>query len=513
MTRRKFLSLLLAVFMMMTAIPCALAETQEDIVLSFYVPMNECTDHDMVWDAVNDYLSEKIGVRLDVHFLASADFKAKVPTMLSSGQEMDIVFTNSSYDVDLAAYAKMGALMPLDDLIDENMPLCKASLPEILWNGPTYNGQTYGVPIYKDMASNADVFWNQTLLDEIGFEQDLTEFEWSSQSQWKDIFYEIRAKLDEAGSECPIVVRNPNMNVKYYGAIDSLIGHNFAITNIPEYESYAGYEVGEVFNLYATEEYKEWCLMHYNYVQDGIWPMESWLTIDPDDAYWYDGELPFNTAGGHVYMAEDQYSTEWTTKISFSEMAFCDATTVGKYAYGISSTCKYPEKALQVLDLFNGDPYLATMIRFGIENVHWIFNEDGETITFQFEGSRNADSENRGYYYWYGWQLGSIFAFYTPTDITTPEFIPLLKALNERAVPSKYVGFKFVKDNVVDEIAACANVVSQYNTPLWNGTLSSEEEVLSAIDALNAGLEANGLQKIIDEVEAQLRQYEQDMGI
>ena len=50
-------------------------------------------DMDMVWDQIDKYLKEKINVTLDRHFYPMADYKEKIPTVVSSGQYMDIVFT------------------------------------------------------------------------------------------------------------------------------------------------------------------------------------------------------------------------------------------------------------------------------------------------------------------------------------------------------------------------------------------------------------------------------------
>lgn len=47
----------------------------------------------------------------------------------------------------------------------------------------------------------------------------------------------------------------------------------------------------------------------------------------------------------------------------------------------VSEGCKYPDRAFQVITGLNTVPALRNLITFGIENVHYVVNEDGKTVS------------------------------------------------------------------------------------------------------------------------------------
>ena len=56
----------------------------------------------------------------------------------------------------------------------------------------------------------------------------------------------------------------------------------------------------------------------------------------------------------------------------------------------------------------------------------------------------------------------------------------------------------------INEIAACTNVIAEYQTDLANGQLNSADEVNQAVDEFVEKLNANGAEKIVAEVQSQI---------
>ncbi len=164
----------------------------------------------------------------------------------------------------------------------------------------------------------------------------------------------------------------------------------------------------------------------------------------------------------------------------------------------VSVTSKNPERALMVLELINTDPYVATTLRFGIEGTHW--NQSEEENVLSFEGTKNADPSNRGHYYWYGAQFGSLVYSKVPAGYPS-NFTSLIKAANESAISDTNLGFIFDPTNVTNEIAACSAVIDEFVTPLKWGWIA-EDEVDAQIDAFIEKLNASGAEKIVAEAQA-----------
>ena len=165
------------------------------------------------------------------------------------------------------------------------------------------------------------------------------------------------------------------------------------------------------------------------------------------------------------------------------------------------------------MNLTNSDPYLATCMRYGIEGTHWKYDTDGQ-VTLEFEGSRNADASNRGYYYWYGVFWGNLFIVSPAKQSAAATFVDDLYALNEIcSTVSKYYGFIFDIAEVVDNVASIDNVVAQYLSQCGNGRLSSIEEIDATIDTFNSALAANGLDAVLAAAQTQLDAYAAENGI
>ncbi|NLM79330.1 MAG: DUF3502 domain-containing protein, partial [Ruminococcaceae bacterium] len=75
---------------------------------------------------------------------------------------------------------------------------------------------------------------------------------------------------------------------------------------------------------------------------------------------------------------------------------------------------------------------------------------------------------------------------------------------NNNAVLPNHMGFVFNLEPVTNEIAACTNVVMEYRNLLRDGELESEDEVDTVVDEFIAKLEANNVQKVIDEAQSQV---------
>ena len=122
---------------------------------------------------------------------------------------------------------------------------------------------------------------------------------------------------------------------------------------------------------------------------------------------------------------------------------------------------------------------------------------------------RNADPLNRGYYGWYLPTFGNITVVRAPESLTGPDGI-MLKTMAEAARLAKpgRLGFLFDIDPVQTEVAACNAIVQEYGPVIDTGWLLAEEAILAHIDEFNQKLYSNGLQRILDEAQKQLDEWE-----
>ena len=133
---RKILSLVMALAMLLSMTSFASAE--EPVVLEWYVLEGSAPSNQMVWDAINEYMVEKINVKINFHYINGDEYTAKMQPMLMSGQKLDIVNVNGQ--LPYVEWVKKGAFMPMADLL-QYAPETSALVGEDFFNAMKIDGK------------------------------------------------------------------------------------------------------------------------------------------------------------------------------------------------------------------------------------------------------------------------------------------------------------------------------------------------------------------------------------
>ena len=172
---KKLLALILACAMILTAASFALAEDLPTITIMFHG--SNVTDDTAVLEAVNAYIADKVGAKLEVVWGTWGDFDEKATNALLSGDSgIDMVFTCSWSADEYNTYARNGYFVKLDDMIAEYGADLVAAIPESLMQAATIEGAEgkgiYAVNGFKDTATQNTWDVNVTLLNELGYSLD-----------------------------------------------------------------------------------------------------------------------------------------------------------------------------------------------------------------------------------------------------------------------------------------------------------------------------------------------------
>lgn len=497
----RLLSLLCALVMLLGCMSFAHAEVLEPVTLEWYVAEDAQPDNAVVFDALNKYFQEKINTTINFHFIPYSEYNDKVGTILMSGQEVDIVNANGA--VGYVDFANKESFLAIEDLLQQYAPNTFSLIPEDLWAAMKIKGHIYGIPSYKDSVQMYSVMINNTMAEDIGITLPDTVKDYRDMVPYlREAFALRNAKHPEyilSDTECvPISRFFPDLEQwAQYETINGL-----AVVNVPGVEAYEGMGAGEkVFNKFATQEYRDLCKTVAALVSEGVLHENPWYW-DPDRIYSGDptAYLVHDVGSGYVFASEHQYYQEWVTKMVPYAHNIASTNYLQAAVECVSVTSKNPERALMVLELINTDPYVATTLRFGIEGTHW--NQSEEENVLSFDGTKNADPSNRGHYYWYGAQFGSLVYSKVPAGYPN-NFTDLIKAANESAIADTNLGFIFDPTNVTNEIAACSAVIDEYQTPLKWGWIA-EDQIDANIDEFLEKLNASGAEKIVAEAQAQL---------
>ncbi|HZJ57861.1 MAG TPA: ABC transporter substrate-binding protein [Clostridia bacterium] len=474
----------------------------EFVTLDWYLGLSPMPDNEMVNDAVNDYLKEKVNANVNIFYWGASDWETKMTTMVSAGQDVGIIGFGSQSKLDYVVQASRGSFYPLNDLLNEYGAGTKALFSDEIWDCMTINDNIYGIPSLKDNCYIISIVYNADMAEALEIDMDALEYK-----NWRNIEPFLEDVLAKRTEKFPEYDEYPLcggafLEMPYNFAIETFLNDSFLLAcNINPFNDIAGYDDNTVFNLYATDEYREFAKSRQRMVDKNIFAYDY-----TDKSEWnYTGGMFAWVGWGYTYMEEHLYGDAFKTKMVVSDNIWTDTNNYFSAGTAISANCADPERAMMILNLVNTDPEFATMMRFGVEDKHYVINDEGK---MQFEGSeRNGgDRADYGYYYWYAAPVGNLTIVNAPESLTGPDGIMLTEMVNynNNAVIPAHMGFVFDTEPITNELASCTSVVMEYRDVLRNGQLGSVAEVDAAVDEFNQKLKDNGVEKLLTEAQSQI---------
>ena len=490
---RKLVSLVLALAMVLALVPTAMAD---DYTLDIYWVGNG--DNEAVRlgveEAVNAYVEPLIGAKVSYHIIGWGDWNDKAINALQSGEKMDLIFTADweGYGVEVSG----GLLMPLDDLLDQYGQGIKETLPQTFLDGVKVNNVLYGIPTNKELCVPEGFIVNKTAAAAIGW--DVTA---------DDPSIKTTADLE------PWLAKYKEMFPdKYPYLMDGQAGRWADEPWCPDWAGMGSNSIamkmakGEdgnfdetIYSIFATPEQEEHIRLMYDWGKKGyISPDAALTSFDYNGTFGRGDFLVFaQPLKGNGIKAAEMYQANATAEFECVEITmqpkYVVTTHAGGSMFAIPVTCKNPEAAMKYLNLMHSDATLVNLMLFGAEGKNYTKIDD---TTVEVAPDAN----------WYGvhggaWTVGNTLLQYV-TKGEDPQKNALLQSYADDAIATASLGFRFVKDNVADQIAAVDAVVSEMANPLMCGQVDPDDPALG-IEALKTALTEAGMDDIIAEVQAQ----------
>ena len=457
--------------------------TDDVVTLSIYLMSSSITDDvDLVEQAINEYVEPKIGVNVDITFINSGSFQDTVSTMVRAGDPLDITFLS---EVNLRSAISQDAVTPLNDLLAQYGDGIVEAVGQEFIDAAYINGEIYAIPSMKDMALSRMLVYNKAIAEEVGVQEDLKKVE--------SIFdlTPIYEKVAAAYPDLDMFGGAPGANTFDTWDRDNLSDSLGVLMHYGQED--------EVVNLFETDEYMELCKV-----------MRTWYTngwIDKDIAtgtdFW-NARLKAKTAFSGITSYKPGNVETCSNQVGY-ELDYCILTPATRTTSNvmnatlcIPASSEHPDKAMQFLQLWYTDPVVGNYIINGIEGTHYEYKEDGG---IGFAGDTNADT-TRYYNYGMGWTYGN--QFITPVWTGTAlDVWDQTREWNRSSTISKAFGFAWNNSDYLNEVTACANVLSKYRGDLETGTIDPEENIPKMVQELKD----NGIDRIIAAKQEQLNEF------
>lgn len=173
-------------------------------------PVLKVLGYNASFDPNEDLMAEEIekttGYKVEYYMLPVENADEKLNIELSSGSKYDILKLLSSQYFKIVG---QGALLPLDDLLDEYGQNIKNAVMEETWKACQYDGATYSIPLRKEYPKDVTEFIlvREDILESIGEEVPTT----------LDEFYEVLCAIKEKRPDL-IPLTGPNSTEVMAGA-------------------------------------------------------------------------------------------------------------------------------------------------------------------------------------------------------------------------------------------------------------------------------------------------------
>ncbi len=438
-------------------------------------------DMQEVEDAINAIVSETVDAKVKMQIIEWGAYTDQTNLMLSSGEKLDMVFLTSNIRED----GQRGQLYPINDLIESYAPDAYSLMGQYI-DACYFDGNLYGLPTYRDLASQAGFMCRTDILEELGYTpEDIKTF---------DDIEEVLKKCKEVHPELyPLIPSDLNS-----GCLLNYVKGEFDIVT-----SGVGVDMDDdasdgitVINTYATDKYKEMAEKAYDWNQKGYFMPDSTTNTTPrqdifraNTAFSYYGNYHPGTATQETMNSGMDITAIPIGKsmVSTSSVNFCQ--------WVIPAQCENPEKALAVLNLLYSNADVQNLFRYGIEGKDYAVT-DGIA---SYPDGVTSDSVGWGNEMWLTGNGSVSYPWCTDPENVYEKYTEF----NDTAKKSPLYGFVYDASNVKNEITAVTNVTDKYKAIIENGDTDPAE----SLSQFNEELETAGIGNIIDDMQKQVDEW------
>lgn len=438
-------------------------------------------DLPMIEEKINEITLEKINCKVELEAISLFSLANQYSLKMSAQEPMDlmILFPGSSY---LSEFANNNMLMAVDDYLDEWGGSLKEGIADILPAGQ-FKGKIYAIPQNSKIRANeSGLNLSRVYIDKYGIDVDSIH-----------TLEDVEAMFDTIKAAEPSVICC--MPETTSTGIASVLSDEYMDTSLSAY--------GVTVQEEADGSLKVVPITQNEVLRKAIEKTREWYEkgyISKDVLTDQDGGAQGIQTGKCIVSAANslgvQSGDNWSECIRLhDELPMVTTSDDQLIMWGVASSCKRPDKAIQFLNLCYETKEITNLTMWGVEDVHYTVLENGAIDTSTNQGWQN-------FWAMFGncWdQLVRQAQELDTSDAETPEeYIEALKAW--QVVESPAYGFIFDTANVKTEASAVSAVIDEYMLPIYQGTVDPS----TAIPEWENKMMSAGLQTIMDEMQSQL---------
>ena len=442
---KRMLAVLVVLVMTLGMFTFASADEVETIEVAYLLAMNAAEEREMVQQELNRLLDEKgAGVHVNLVCIDFASWGTQINLMLTDGS---VDLFNCCFMPSLSTLADNGSLAPLDELLAEYGQDILDTLGDYI-ECARIGGTIYGTPKVDAFSSTQLFFMNKSVADEVGIDPEAIVD-----------YATLTEALKQVKAAHPEMTMIANGNG---GGYFNIVGLDFLGSNQPlgSLVMEGGDGSLTVVNGYETEIFKEMLAYAKEWNELGFFMKDPLNAQDGAFAYLSNGQA-FGTFGQYCSEEVGRSVQEKGNGMPLyacqvTPQAYATTNNVTAMTWCVPALSSHQEAAVKFLNLLYTDADIANLLCNGIENVHYVKDEDG-TIDF----AEGLDAFTTGWPSGMGtfWPNITISAPWKPD---APDTYQGWLDANDTCFKSPALGFVFDPSEVADEINACSALCEQY---------------------------------------------------
>jgi putative aldouronate transport system substrate-binding protein len=454
------------------------AAPKETVTLKIMTGDKTIQGLDRVQKAVNEYLKEQnTGLQISWETYSWDDLKTKSATMLSTGQELDIVNTANWIDPGYIAHCTKGEFTDITKYVED--PKYKDVIDIIgkdFLDGTKVNGKYYGMPTNKEKAHNWGFLVQTKEMEKLGIDPKSIK---SLEDMEK---YFDQAKKDGYIPLCCQGMDHPFKLLDW----DTIDADSAPFAFDPNDEKTV---VNQFTADKSIELYKKMKVYH-----DKGYFSKDVLTVKGQEQEMKTGKYfcgTWSLMPGKAVTESASLGLD-LTQIDITPVEKTNRETTGAML-AIPASSKHPDEAFQFIAMLYTDEKLINMMTFGIEGQDYVVksNENGKKIITQ---KKDSDFQSAG-----GWIMGNEFINYL-MDTQSPTLYDDIKAYNDSAKVLDDLGFVYDNSKMKTQYSNCQGVVNKYYPQLFYGTA---KDVDATVAKMKQEFKQCGIDELIADVQAQ----------
>ncbi len=483
---KKLVSLLLV--LMLTGAFAAIPASAEPYVKLTWVQgcgSTAPTDAARVGEALNEITREKLGCEVDIIYMTGE----QVALSIQAGEVYDMYFTCDWYN-DYATNSYNGIFADITDLLPVVTPDLYAIMPPEVWEGAEVEGKVYGIPVKKDYCPEIYALFDKDFYDSI-------DMELPDEMSFLDLEPYLVAYKEAFPDRYPLMyTKAPS------GSIDGTFNflNRNALIGFP-YSAVGTENATKVISVFEDPEVVAKVTKVHEWYEQGFVAPDSATTSDSGMDY----SINFIKFMQGYYGADAGWSASYKYPIHIARLSgpYLSAAGVRGALNAFSATLESdPERlelCLKFQELVNTDKKYRDTLRYGIEGVHFNYNDDG-TVTRTDEGKTNYGpwSFSQGAY-----DISAVVRSDFEAVPTDPDMWNVIFDGYQDAIVAADFGFTFNPSEYEMEIAQLTVIKDKWQALIYTGTVDPAE----AIPEVLKEMEAAGLRKVIEGAQAQLDAY------